>query len=223
MNRNNWHDILNTLNILDANLLQVAVYGIHKTQQNCIIILEQDPVSFFDDMKPVAVYCRRRKLPIPLIITREFIRYSTDSYPLEFIDIMTDYQNLHVREDLLADLTISAHEVRLQMERELKSKWLHTRLAVMAYKTSHKRFAAVAKDSAVSILPVLKGFFHLRKQPIPVEPEALIQQADALTAFDMQPLYRVYTKPDKEINEDDLYAYIKMLNQLAKLMETWQL
>ncbi len=223
MNRNNWHGILNTLNTQDANLLQVAVYGIHKTRQNCIIILEQDPVSFFDDMKPVAGYCRRRKLPIPLIITREFIQYSTDSYPLEFIDIITDYQNLHVREDLLADLTFSAHNVRLQIERELKSKWLHTRLAVMAYKTSQKHFATVANDSAVSILPVLKGFFHLHKQPIPVDPEELIRQADALTAFDMQPLHRIYTKPDKEINEGDLYAYIKMLNQLAKLVETWQL
>ncbi|MBM4404342.1 MAG: hypothetical protein FJ042_08220 [Candidatus Cloacimonetes bacterium] len=216
-------DIVSAVNVNDANLLQVAIYDIHKPQQSCIMIYEKEPQPFFVALKPVADYCNRKKLPLPLIITREFIQYSTDSYPLEFIDIMTDYENLHVKEDLLAGLDIAAGDVRLQMERELKGKWLLTRLAGLEFASKPKHCATIAKGSAMSILPVLKGFFFLKQQTIPVDPLELIQQADALTAFDMQPLNRIYTKAVKEIDPAGIYAYIEMLSQLTRMMETWQL
>jgi len=223
MKNNDWQGVLHALDVKDTKLMQVAVYGIHKQQENCIIIFEKEPQPFFSAMKPIADHCHRKKLPLPLIITREFIHYSTDSYPLEFIDIMTDHEDLHVKEDLISGLTFKENDVRLQTERELKSKWLLTRLAVLDFAGKPKQCAAIAKDSVMSILPVLKGFFFLKKETIPLTPKDLIQKADALTAFDMQPLYRIYTKEAKEITLDDIYAYIDLLNKLTRVLETWQL
>lgn len=168
--------VLESLEPIKSQLLQVAVYG--NQGSRCVIILNSDPPGLLDSLDELRRYCGKRNLAFPLLINRQFVENSLDSYPLEFLDIVSsNYQNLYCQEDLLQNLVFSKADLRLQMEREIKGKWLLTRLSVLEQSPKPKVLAATLQLSIRAILPVLKGICYLADRPIPQETAKLITQA----------------------------------------------
>lgn len=219
-----WKQLPESCKGFEAQLLQIAVYDLHAGQEKCAIIMEKDPQPFFEQMAPIAKFCRKNKLALPLIINREFIRYSLDSYPLEFINIASDYINVLEKEDLLKDLKYDLRDVRLQMEREFKSKWLHTRLAILENADNPKAVHAVIHRSLDALLPILKGLFFLNDRlPIPKAPEEIFRLSNEMTDFDISILKRVDEVSAKELSSALLSEYLEVLEKLTNMMEIWTL
>ena len=169
--------VMDSLVQIKALLLQVAVYG--SLGSRCVIILASDPPGLLDSLDELRKYCQKRDLAFPLLINRHFVESSLDSYPLEFLDIVSGkYQNLFCQEDLLQNLVFDKTDLRLQMEREIKGKWLLTRLSVLEQSPKPKVLAATLQLSIRAILPVLKGICYLADRPIPQETDQLIAQAE---------------------------------------------
>ncbi len=218
-----WKQLPEVCSEITTELLQIAIYDLHTPIEKCIIVLEKDPQPFFEKLAPVTRFCKKHKLPLPLIVTRDFIRYSLDSYPLEFINIASDYINILDKEDLLKELEYDMRDIRLQMEREFKSKWLHTRLAILENAQNSKAVHAVIHRSLDAILPILKGLFFLRNESIPKTPEEVFQCSNEMTDFDITILKKVDEVSAKELNTDMIREYLDVLEQLTSMMELWVL
>jgi hypothetical protein len=218
-----WKQLPEVCSEITADLLQIAIYDLHTPIEKCIIILDKDPQPFFEKLAPVTRFCKKHKLPLPLIVTRDFIRYSLDSYPLEFINIASDYINVFDKEDLLKDLEYDMRDIRLQMEREFKSKWLHTRLAILENAQNSKAVYAVIHRSLDAILPILKGLFFLHNESIPKTPEEVFQRSNEMTEFDITILKRVDEVSAKELSSEMIREYLEVLEQLTSMMELWVL
>ncbi len=218
-----WKQITEACRDFDSHLLQIAVYDLHTPLEKCVIVLDSDPQPFFEKLAPVSLFCKKHKLPLPLIITRDFIRYSLDSYPLEFINIASDYINVFDKEDLLKALVYDMRDVRLQMEREFKSKWLHTRLAILENAQNPKAVHAVIHRSLDAILPILKGLFFLNNKDLPKVPEEIFQLSNEMTDFDITILKRVDEVNAKELNPAMISEYLDVLEKLTNMMEIWVL
>ena len=78
----------------------------------------------------------------------------------------------------MQNLVFDKTDLRLQMEREIKGKWLLTRLSVLEQSPKPKVLAATLQLSIRAILPVLKGICYLADRPIPQETDQLIAQAE---------------------------------------------
>jgi len=127
-----YNGILNSLEAVKNTLLQVCVYKDILGGYGAVVVLEDVPDQQLEKLAGLAQYARKKALMLPLIVTRSFIASSLDSYPLEFINIISsDKENLMCKEDLLTNLQFSKADVRLQMEREFKSKWLLTRQSTL--------------------------------------------------------------------------------------------
>ncbi|MDZ4122329.1 MAG: hypothetical protein U1C33_07890 [Candidatus Cloacimonadaceae bacterium] len=219
-----WKQIPEQCQNFNELLLQVAVYDLHTKTERCIIILSEDPVPFFDQMAHLTKFCEKHKLPLPLIVTRDFIKYSLDSYPLEFINICSDYINVFDREDVLKNLEYDVRDIRLQMEREFKSKWLHTRLSILENQRHPKAIYEVLHRSLDAILPILKGLFFLSNNlPIPKLPEEIFGRANEMTDFDITILKTMDQVSIKELTPQMILEYLTVLEKLTNLMELWQL
>jgi len=205
-----------------TDLLQIAIYDLHTNNEKCVIVLEQDPPNFFEAMETILAYTRKAKLPLPLIVNREFITQSLDSYPLEFINISSDYEHVFCKEDLLEKLTFNAKDIRLQIEREIKSKWLLTRMAVLENMNDIKKIHHIVRMSVEGLLPALKGFCYLKNVPIPQEPHQLFDLVNELTPFDTDPIRRMYSLTRKDLNLGVVNRYLQNLESLIKIMETWE-
>ncbi|PKN80649.1 MAG: hypothetical protein CVU48_01085 [Candidatus Cloacimonetes bacterium HGW-Cloacimonetes-1] len=221
--KDQWTKIPELLTAVSDHLLQIAIYDLHSGAEKCIVILEEDPKDFFGSMEPVLNYTRKAKLPLPLIVNREFISYSLDSYPLEFINISSDYENIFCKEDILNNLSFENRDVRLQIEREIKSKWLLTRMAVLENIKDIKGVHRILRMSVEAIIPALKGFCYLKGVAIPKDLNQLFDLVNELTEFDTNPIRQIYSISRNEINKGLVYSYLDNLDSIAKIMETWQL
>ena len=211
-----YNNVLEALEGISAHLLQVAVYTTVSPQ--CIIILDADPANLLDSLQSLRDYVNKRRLPFPLLVNKEFVLSSLDSFPLEFLDIVSaNYTNLLAKEDVLKQCSFSASDLRLQMEREVKSKWLLTRLTVLENPPKPKDLAQILFTSIISMLPVLKGFCHLNDQEIPTGLEALINLATQITQIDLSFLMHWLTldKADTFIMKN----YLGILQSLIVLLE----
>lgn len=214
--RHDYHSIMKALEVLNADLLQVATYECPSPR--CVIILEKDPPSLLESLDPLRDFCSKRRLQFPLLINRQFVHSSLDSYPLEFLDIVSSgYKNLLAKEDILADLKFASTDVRLQMERELKSKWLLTRLIVLEQKQKPKALADTLRLSIKAIIPVLKGFCFLGNRLIPQTTPELIAQVAEITSLDLG-LLNSWLNMDKA----DIYIiknYLEILHSLMNYLD----
>jgi len=217
--KHDYKGVLKPLSSLNEHLLQVAVYN--NPAPRCIVILNSDPTFLLESLEPLREYCAKHKLQFPLLVNREFVLSSLDSYPLEFLDIVSaGYSNLLAKEDLLKDLVFQASDLRLQMERELKGKWLITRLAVLEQKKKPKALADTLRQSIHSIIPALKGFCYLAERPIPQNPADIIAQTSSIVDIDMN-LFNSWINIEKA----DIYIiknYLEILQGLIRALRKFE-
>ncbi|HNQ43808.1 MAG TPA: hypothetical protein PKI59_05235 [Candidatus Cloacimonadota bacterium] len=212
--------ILPTLKAVQDKLLQVTVYQDLIGHYGSVVILEDDPDNLLTKLAPLGRYTRTHKLMLPLIINRRFLRYSLDSYPLEFINIISSTRtDLVTIEDLLGDLDFAAADVRLQMEREFKSKWLLTRQVVLEGSLSSRKLRETLHLSIAALIPAFKGFFRLANHPYPQTVNDLFGQAALISKCDLGNL-PLWLK-EHNIQASDIERYLNILQKLMELMETY--
>lgn len=208
----NFNDIMTVLIECEANLLQVASYANAAGDQECVIIFNTDPVDLFALLKSLRRHVKLRRLPMPLVVTREFVLSALDSYPLEFLNISTQYQNLHCKQDLLAELKYEKSDMRLQIERELKSKWLLTRMAILESSHSSSKLSRLLRISVNSLFPALKGISYLAGRGVPSARNEIISNASQITGLDLS-IFSTLSE-SKQSTQEDVTRYLSVLQQL---------
>lgn len=212
-----YNGILDHLLPYKANLLQVAEYSDPFGKPGCIIIFDKDPEYLMRGIKDLRLWCARNRLQFPLVVDRSFIESSQDSYPLELLSFSHQYRNIYDSTDLLATLKLEKADVRLQMERELKSKWLHTRMALLSESLNEAKIARLIKVSITAILPVFKGFLYLSGTGIPQNLAELVDQTQQTTGIDLS-LIRSLIASSKT-NTELALSYLSLISSLLKHLD----
>ena len=208
-----YEDLPHSLKDVQDQLLQLAVHTSYSKDVRAVLIFEDDPPNIFETLQPLVQYVRKRRLIPPWIFTRKFVEESLDAYPLEFLDICTSYRNLICNSDILKGLQFDKTDLRLQMERELRSKWLLTRQALLdnPYKPASVRNTVIVSRAAV--YPVLKGLLHVHDQDVPATLEAAIKQAGEICKIDLGPLTELITGMPQAI------SYLDTLKKMIQYVQ----
>ncbi len=202
---------------LEQELLQVATYTEPDGSLNCVIIMENDPALFVAALKPLSSFAHGKRLPYPLIIDRKFLLSSRDSYPLELLNFSHQYTNLHSREDLLKGLSFDKQDMRLQMERELKSKLLLTRMAILEGRKSEGELNRIIRRSILAICPVLKGFLYLKGAGIPGKFSEILSSCEQLLSLNLSLLTACLR--DKKSTLSTAIDYLALLDTLLNKLD----
>ena len=222
MKKTNWQMAAAQTRELFPNVIQIATYS----RNRWILVFEEEPDNFLSTFHPLARVIDKLKLTVPLIVSKQFIQSSLDSYPLEFMDIISDYTNLFVQEDMIANLQFDKNDVRLQVERELKSKWLLTRLTSLQHKNRNKRLFGILHESFNSLIPVFKGFCFLSGVTPPKEMDKLLGHLEEILHADLK-VFRYLVSQKKAPSEtlvNNLFSdYIRLLNLCSEKIDGWKL
>lgn len=110
----------------------------------------------------------RLNVASPLVLTEGFIAESTDSFPLELLEIQQRRHTLLGR-DCFANISLHAEHVRLQCEREFKRIQLRMRQGLLASTGETDALDALQTDVASHLLRTLRGllWLHDRTEFIP--------------------------------------------------------
>lgn len=123
----------------------------------------------------------------PLFLDKYYIEHSADSYPMEFLDMKNCHQVLF-GEDILAAVTIDPLHLRLQVERELKGKYLHLVHEFTIAKTSRKALSALVELSFKSFAPVFRALLYIQGHPVPQNRNHLLSAVETALSLKDRPL-----------------------------------
>ncbi len=160
--------------IFGAHLISISLYGSGaredyapgKSDLNFLIVLSEEGIGDLKKVHTVLPGWRKRRVAIPLIMTKSFILSSLDSYPIEFLNMKRHYVPVF-GEDVLKELTFNRSSLRLQAERELKGKILLLRARYLETEGKEDRIKDLIRESITAFVSIFNALLYLTGMDIP--------------------------------------------------------
>src|ERR1035437_2730682 len=117
------------LKVFGSELVSLIVYGSAaagsyvkgKSDINLLVVLSPAGIKKLDAAFDTVKCWKKRKVAVPLVMTKAFIESSLDCYPIEFLNMKNNHILIH-GENVLEKLNFKPEDLRLQIEKELKGK-----------------------------------------------------------------------------------------------------
>lgn len=158
------------------NLQSVILYGSAATgdfsakgsDYNLLVVLNDLHPSVLKGLaKPVSAW-ERAGNPPPLLFTRKRLAEAADVFPIELLD-MRDAHKVLFGDDVIAEIEIGTDNLRLQVERELRSALIQLRRSYLTVSGSSRRLAALLTGSLSGVLVVFRAALRLYGPNVPAE------------------------------------------------------
>lgn len=213
---------------LGSSLLQIVLYNDKDPHTDDILVIcQSNDLQNIKKAQSSINFLKKNRVPVPFFMSPDFISSSLDSYPLEFLNIQNDYITLYSGndKDYIQPLSFDKQWIRLQIERELKSKFLLITSNYMAFNPSDSRLKDLITQSVLSLKPVLKGLLFLKDLAIPSLHEPLIDAMQKSYQTQLQNIKTAFLIAHeqvkiKSINTDKFFSdYLQEIQQLCTQIE----
>lgn len=154
-------------NIYGDKLISVVLYGtaasgeyaLKHSNINVAVVLEDASI---EALAGCAGILNKRKFRAinPIFFTEDYIKRSTDVFPIEFLDMKENNIILYGR-DILKDLDISIKNLRFQCEQELKSKIINLKRVYLRTK-NFSLLKNILFKSITSAIHILRNIIRLK-------------------------------------------------------------
>lgn len=153
-------------------LVSVILYGsaasgefIHRhSNLNLLVVLKNTDL---ENLKIASGLINKRKFRTvhPLFFTEEYIKNSSDVFPIEFLDMKENYTVL-AGSDVLRDISIDTRNLRFQCEQELKVKLISLKQLFLRNNKDKAALKSLLFKSFTSVMHILRNVIRLKgKQP----------------------------------------------------------
>ncbi len=127
---------------------------------NSLVVVDEVTLDFLDFMIGLGKEYSNNLIAAPMLLTSKYIQTSLDVFPIEFFNYQAIHQTVSGADPLL-DLHIQKSHLRLQCEREVKSKllWLHQ--GYIGALGNEEQLVQLLKDSITGYLPLFRAILFL--------------------------------------------------------------
>jgi predicted nucleotidyltransferase len=206
-------------------LVSVILYGsaasgeFTKRHSNVNILVVLDDASL-DNLKNASGLVNRRRYRSikPLFLSEEYIRNSTDVFPIEFLDMKENYSLLFGK-DILANINIDLKNLRFQCEQELKSKLLNIRNLYIRDK-SLSIIEPLLFRSFTSLVHIMRNLLRIKGKVPPYNKQDILDDFTKEFGLDTAGLSRVLSTKNsgRRLNYSELNAMlVAMTHDLEKI------
>jgi len=177
--------------VFGADLISIILYGSaarseyvpKKSDINFMIVLTDEGIHALGKALPLVPKWLKRNVSTPLFLTKQYIRSSLDSFPIEFLNFKAAYR-LIAGEDVLADISFDNALLRLQCEREIKGKLLQLREAFLETQGKRQRIEGLISLSLSTFFSIFQAVLFLRERDPATDKRHLIGIAAGETGID---------------------------------------
>lgn len=150
---------------------------------NLLLVTEQLDPGTLGLIAPALARWRKTGNPPPLLLTREELARSADSFPLEIHDIIASHVVLR-GSDPLAGLSVRRADLRRALERDGRGKLLRLRQGYAEAAGKPAEITALARLSAAGVLLLLRGTVALGSAEVPADAAAVVSAGGKRVGFD---------------------------------------
>jgi predicted nucleotidyltransferase len=155
-----------------ASLKSIVVYGSAAgphfrpgvSDYNFLVVADPVNLALLERLSGLAGKWRKRRITPPLVVQPVFIESALDSWPLEFLSMKARYQVLSGA-DPLAAVSFQKEHVRLQCEREIRSKMLLFQRAYLDGEGAPKRLKSTLDRGWPALVAIVRGILFLKDGP----------------------------------------------------------
>jgi len=116
-------------------------------------------------------------------MTKQFVETSLDSYPIEFLNMKNNSVLIH-GENVLEPLVFKPEDLRLQIERELKSKILLLREGYLESAGSTRQVRQLISKSLMAFVSIFNAMLYLKQVRVPRDKSETILETSKVFAID---------------------------------------
>lgn len=161
-----------------------------KSDINLLIILTSMDLALIVKSADIQEKYGRLRFGRPLFLDKEYIAHSHDSYPMEFLDMKGCYRVLF-GEDVLSLVVPAMEHLRLQVERELKGKWLHLVHEFTYARKNRKDLSRLVGLSLKAYAPVFRALLFIKDVTVPRNRNDLFNAIEKAYSLAGHPLQNV--------------------------------
>ncbi len=208
--------VANLKNIYSDQLVAIVLYGSAASGEyagrhsnvNLAVILKDTSIQ---SLKKASRFINKNRFSIinPLFFTEDYIKKSTDVFPIEFLDIKENHIILYGK-DAFGDLQIGIKNLRFQCEQELKSKILRIKKPYLKVRNKVILKNLLFK-SFTSSLHILRNLVRLKGKMPSYKKEDVLDEIAREFTVDVSALRKILDAKNENIrlsnkNIDELFA-----------------
>lgn len=189
-------------NIYGDGLISVILYGSAASGEyagrhsniNLAIILGDTSLS---SIRKAAQFINKNKFLLinPMFFTEDYIKKSTDVFPIEYLDIKENHAVLYGK-DVFKDINIDIRNLRFQCEQELKSKILNIKKLYL--RTKNKFFLKnILFKSLTSSIHILRNLVRLEGKAPSYKKEDVLDEISREFSADVSCLRKILDAKNK--------------------------
>jgi hypothetical protein len=220
--------------VYGEELIAIILYGsgvgneyvYKKSDINFLVVLSEKGIEDLSRCFHLIRKWSKKRVAVPLFLTREYIASSLDSFPIEFLNMQRHYKVVY-GEDVLAPLEIPRENLRLQCEEQLKGKLLHLRKAFLTTTGKRKALQNLLSVTVPTFVSLFTAILTLAgAEPSATKSEILRQTAEQF-GLDGDVFRSVLAVREKSVKYtgDTLIAltqnYISEINKLTMIIDKW--
>jgi predicted nucleotidyltransferase len=211
------------------NLRSVVLYGSavsghhHKDYSdfNLLLILKRFDTEACKTMSKALKDWVKDGNPIPLTFTDEELRRSDDVFPIELLD-MQDHRRILHGDDPLASFKPAGQNLRLELERDLRSNLLKLRQAFWFASNEPKKIRELMIQASSTFLVLFRSALRLLNvSPLPPKPEVAMTLSKHIS-FDpavFAYIERLKSKDKTALKEPPEPRMEQLLSSVEKVVE----
>ena len=215
------------LKIFGSELVSLIVYGSAaagsyvkgKSDINLLVVLTEAGKDRLDAAFDKVKYWKKRGVATPLVMTRQFIETSLDSYPIEFLNMKNSHILVH-GEDVLKDLVFKPADLRLQIEREIKGKIILLTQGYLETEGAARALRQLIRKSFTAFVSIFNALLFLKQGRAPQTRRETIKEVCNLFSLDTAVFERcsdIKEGKDKLAGKEIINIFKKYLREVEKI------
>lgn len=215
------------LQAFGKDLISIVLYGSAaggsyvkgKSDINILVVLTTEGINRLEDGFALVKNWRKRNVAVPLVMTKSFIETSLDSYPIEFLNMKSNSVLIY-GENVLEPLVFKPEDLRLQIERELKSKILLLREGYLESAGAVRPARQLISKSLTAFVSIFNAMLYLREARVPRDKNETIKEMNKVFTIDAAVFmlcFEIRQDADKLSGKEVVDVFKKYLREVEKV------
>jgi predicted nucleotidyltransferase len=190
-----------------------------KSDINVLVVLTPEGMNRLDNALPLVKSWKKRNVAVPLVMTKAFMESSLDSYPIEFLN-MKNNSVLIYGENVLSQLAFEPQDLRLQIEREMKSKILLLREGYLESEGQARPIRNLIGKSLTAFVSIFNALLYLKTGAAPHDKHKTISEMNKIFGIHTDVFamcFDIKQGADKLSSEEVISVFKKYLSEAEKV------
>ncbi|HAK59847.1 MAG TPA: hypothetical protein DCO77_05615 [Nitrospiraceae bacterium] len=181
-------------------------FNAKKSDINSVVVLKEMDLKFVEFLAPLGKKFSKNGLSAPLIMTPDYLRTSVDVFPIEFLDFKLLHRTVF-GDDIFGFITIDKPHLRLQCEREIKTKLIGLRQGYLSTYGKKSYLTPVLAKFITGSMALFRAIITLFDQDPPAKRLDVVKTLGSATGTETEIFEKLLLLKNEELkpSEDELH------------------